>query len=154
MNLEAVVMSQHCKFNRMRTYHAFSFHKVSSTFSLTQAGGGRSQVLCHYVKLASISVNRDRNSGGRLERESVNTQKPSESQGHSSQIVCVWAHLSYMSNNRAQHTVTPLNAMRFYTVLSKMNTISGYIIVLVSDGHGSKHRTFYQGHISLLCRVE
>lgn len=122
-------MSQHCKFNRMRTYHAFSFQKIISTFSLTQAGGGRSQVLCHYVKLASISVNRDRNSGGRLEREREREHpKPSESQGHSSQIECVWAHFSYMLNNCAQHTVTPFNTMHFYNVLSKMEAKSSYTL--------------------------
>lgn len=52
----------------VRNYHAIT---LSFTFRLTQAGEGRSQVLFRYVKLASVSVNRDRNSGGRLER--VNT---------------------------------------------------------------------------------
>lgn len=52
----------------VRSYHAIA---LSFTFRLTQAGEGRSQVLFHYVKLASVSVDRDRNSGGGLDR--VNT---------------------------------------------------------------------------------
>lgn len=52
----------------VRSYHAIA---LSFTFRLTQAGEGRSQVLFHYVKLASVSVDRDRNSGGGLDRVNI-----------------------------------------------------------------------------------